>query len=398
MERILFFIKRKKLLKDGTAPIFVRVKAGGISCEISTGKSVNPLQWITAKGRVKGKNLLNKQLNYFLDQMEYKLHDISMEIQREGKQVSGKDILSRYKGHNKPVTGVIELYFEHNEELKQLIGKEVAYGTYERHETSMKLFKEFLGFKYHVNDMPINTISVETLRSYQVYLMSVRNNCNNTAVKYIKNLGKILNLAVTRNIIQTSPLGLLPLKLQPVDKGFLTKDELIALKNKEFDIERLSQVRDVFLFCCYTGLAYVDVSSLCSKDLCEEDGTIWIRKPRHKTNIISSIPLVKPALDLLEKYAHLQSLTGKLLPVCSNQKMNAYLKEIAVLCGLNKELTTHIARHTFATTVTLANNVSIENVSKMLGHSNIKMTQHYARILDNSIKEDMLAINNKLTN
>lgn len=396
MEKILFFIKRKKLLKDGTAPIFVRVSCCGVSSEISTGKSVLSTQWITAKGRVRGNNLAHKQLNNFLDQMEYKLHDISLELQREGKQVSGKEILSRYKGKSKPIIGVIELYSEHNDELKQLLNNGVTYGTLERHETSMRLFKEFIGYKYHVSDLPVNNVTVDVLRSYQVHLMSVRKNCNNTAVKYLKNLGKILNIAVTRNIIPSSPLSLLPLKLQPVDKGFLTKEELTALKNKDFELERLSQVRDVFLFCCYTGLAYIDVSHLTSEDLCEEDGIVWIRKPRQKTNVVSSIPLLTPAIEILNKYAHIEKRTGKLLPVCSNQKMNAYLKEIAALTGIKKELTTHLARHTFATTVTLANNVSIENVSKMLGHSSIKMTQHYARILDDSIKREMIELDTKL--
>lgn len=392
METILFFIKRKKLLKDGTASVFVRVTFGKLSAEVATGKSVLPSQWVATKGRAKGNTLKNKQINAFLDQMEYTLHDLTLQIQREGKQVSAKEILSRYKNLNAPKIGILALYAEHNQEQKELIGISVALGTYKRHETSMKLFQEFLWNKYHVKDVAVNEVNLEMLQKYKHYLMTTRHNNNNTTVKYLRNLGKVLNLAVSRKLMISSPIEELKLKIEPVDKGFLNKEELTKLAEKVFEITRLEQVRDVFLFCCYTGLAYVDVHSLTEKDIVEDGDRLWIRKARHKTNVMCHIPLIKPARDILEKYAPLAHCTGKLLPVLSNQKMNAYLKEIASVVGIDKDLTTHLARHTFATTVTLANHVSIESVSKMLGHSSIRMTQHYARILDASIESEMLNV------
>lgn len=392
MESILFFIKRKKLLKDGTASIFVRVTFGKLSAEVATGKSVLPSQWVATKGRAKGNTLKTKQVNAILDQMEYTLHDLTLQIQREGKQVSAKEILNRYKNLNVPKIGVLALYAEHNQEQKELVGISVALGTYKRHETSMKLFQEFLMFKYKAKDIPVNEVDVDMLKKYQHYLMTVRHNNNNTTVKYLRNLGKVLNMAVTKKLIQTSPLEELKLRIEPVDRGFLNKTELTKLAEKEFGTFRLEQVRDVFLFCCYTGLAYVDVHSLTSDDIIEEDGQMWIRKARHKTNVMCHIPLIKPARDILAKYEGVLAGLNKVLPVLSNQKMNAYLKEIAAIVGIEKDLTTHLARHTFATTVTLANHVSIENVSKMLGHSSIRMTQHYARILDASIASEMLGV------
>lgn len=392
METILFFIKRKKLLKDGTVSIFVRVTFGKLSAEVATGKSVLPSQWVATKGRAKGNTLKTKQVNAFLDQVEYTLHDLTLQIQREGKQVSAKEILSRYKNLNMPKIGILALYAEHNQEQKELVGISVALGTYKRHETSMKLFQEFLMFKYKAKDIPVNEVDVDMLKKYHHYLMTVRHNNNNTTVKYLRNLGKVLNLAVMKKLIQTSPLEELKLRIEPVDKGFLNKVELIKLAEKEFDVTRLEQVRDVFLFCCYTGLAYVDVHSLTANDIVVEEDRLWIRKARHKTNVMCHIPIIKPAREILDKYTLLSQTTGKLLPVLSNQKMNAYLKEIAAIVGIDKDLTTHLARHTFATTVTLANHVSIENVSKMLGHSSIRMTQHYARILDASIENEMLNV------
>lgn len=389
METILFFIKRKKLLKDGIASVFVRVTFGKLSAEVATGKSVLPSQWVATKGRAKGNTLKNKQINAFLDQMEYTLHDLTLQIQREGKQVSAKEILNRYKNLNVPKIGILALYSEHNKEQKELVNISVALGTYKRHETSMKLFTEFLHYKYKAKDIPVTDVDVDMLKKYQHYLMTVRHNNNNTTVKYLRNLGKVLNLAVSKKLIQASPLEELKLKIEPVDKGFLNKTELARLAEKEFDVLRLEQVRDIFLFCCYTGLAYVDVHSFTTDDIVEEDGRLWIRKARYKTSVMCHIPIIKPARDILDKYAPFIPTTGKLLPVLSNQKMNAYLKEIAAVVGIKKDLTTHLARHTFATTVTLANYVSIENVSKMLGHSSIGMTQHYARILDASIENEM---------
>lgn len=351
-----------------------------------------PSHWVATKGRAKGNTLVNKQVNSFLDQMEYKLHDLTLQIQREGKQVSAKEILSRYKNLNAPKAGILALYGEHNQELKELVGISLALNTYKRHETSMKLFQEFLDYKYHVKDMAVNEVNSEVLQKYQHYLMTVRHNNNNTTVKYLKNLGKVLHLAVSRKLISSSPLEDMKLKIEPVDKDFLSKEELLRFSNKVFGVQRLEQVRDVFLFCCYTGLAYVDVHSLTANDIVEEDGRFWIKKARHKTNVMCHIPVLKPAKEILDKYTSWAYATGKLLPVLSNQKMNAYLKEIAAIVGINKELTTHTARHTFATTVTLANHVSIENVSKMLGHSSVRMTQHYARILDASIENEMLNV------
>ena len=321
--------------------------------------------------------------------------DIALKIQQEGKQVSAKEISFRYKGKDKPNIFLLSLYAEHNEQLKELVGISVALNTYKRHETSLKLFKEFLMSTYQQSDVNMNEVDLVMMEKYKHYLMVVRHNNNNTTVKYIRNLGKVFNMAVERKIIVSSPIEQLHLKTMEVEKEFLTGGELELLSKKEFSIERLEQVRDIFLFCCYTGLAYVDVHSLTMKDIVKDGEKYWIKKARHKTNNMCHIPLITPALNIINKYSVHNQATGRLLPVLSNQKMNAYLKEIAAIVGINKNLTTHCARHTFATTVTLANNVSIENVSKMLGHKSIKMTQHYARILDSSIANDMLQVEKK---
>lgn len=397
MESILFFIKRKKLLKDGTAPVYVRITVKKLSTEIATKKSILPSSWVAIKGRAKGNNLKNKQLNSFLDQLEYDLHDISIALQKEGKEVSSKEIFRRYKGDDESNISIVELYEEHNKQIESLVGISTAHATYLRHETSLKLFKEFLQSEYKRMDISVRAVNITMLEKYKYYLQTTRHNNNNTTVKYLRNIGKILNTAINRGIISSSPLLSLELKIDEVEKEYLTKDELENLIKKHFEINRLEQVKDVFLFCCMTGLAYVDVAHLTCTDLVANNGELWIKKARSKTNNMCYIPILKPALSILEKYRYQEKTVGqKLLPVLSNQKMNAYLKEIADICGIRKRLSTHCARHTFATTVTLANNVSIENVSKMLGHKNIKMTQHYAKILDTTIAKDMLKVDTAL--
>jgi integrase len=393
MASTLFYIKRKKLLKDGTAPIFVRITVNRVSNEFAVGKSINPQQWITVKGRVKNNTLLNKQLNSFLDQVEYQLQEIELNLQREGKQATAKEISKKFKGEDELNEQFNSLYDEHNTLMKGLIGNSVALGTYQRHITSAKLFKEFLHAELKVNDILVRDVDQQLLEKYKYYLMTVRQNRNNTAVKYIRNLGKILHQAESTGAIKSCPIEQMKLRVNNVEKDFLTAEELDKITNHKFEILRLDQVRDIFLFCCYTGLAYSDVFTLTSEHIAKgNQNQPWIRKERNKTKNMCNIPLLKPALSILEKYQAFQFPKGRLLPVLSNQKMNSYLKEIADVSGINKNLTTHCARHTFATTVTLANQVSIENVSKMLGHSSIKMTQQYAKIMNASIAKDMAKV------
>jgi integrase len=181
-------------------------------------------------------------------------------------------------------------------------------------------------------------------------------------------------------------------------KGFLSENELQAIHAKQFSSYRINQVKDIFLFCCYTGLAYIDIKQLTPAEITIGiDGEKWIYTSRQKTDTLTHIPLLPPALEILEKYKNDPSCNNKnvLLPVMSNQKMNSYLKEIGDVCGIQKNLTFHMARHTFATTITLSNNVPIETVSKMLGHRSLKQTQHYAKILDKKVSFDMNLLRNK---
>jgi site-specific recombinase XerD len=235
------------------------------------------------------------------------------------------------------------------------------------------------------------------MTEFEYYMKTTRKCCNNTTVKYIKNFKKIVRIALANGWLKKDPFVGIKYRLDDVDLAFLTEEELKIMMTKHIGIERLEVVRDTYLFCCFTGLAFVDVQSLKYSDLENRNGKLWMKKRRQKTKNLCTVPLVEAAVQLIGKYReNVYCIANNVvLPVISNQKMNAYLKEIATICGIKKHLSTHTARHTFATTVTLSNQISIEVVSKMLGHSSINMTKKYARVVDELINKDMQKLENK---
>jgi site-specific recombinase XerD len=246
---------------------------------------------------------------------------------------------------------------------------------------------EILHFRINVSRIDHGFIT-----EFEYYLKTVRQCSHNTSLKYITNFKKIVRICIANGWLNRDPFVSYKARLKQIDRECLTEQELTAIIEKQFDSVRLEQVRDIFIFCCYTGLAYSDVKKLSSEHIIIGiDGERWIKLNRTKTDTRSSIPILPRASSILAKYANnLKCISsGRVLPVLTNQKMNGYLKEIADLCGIRKNITSHLARHTFATTVTLTNGVPLESVSKMLGHKSIKTTQHYAKIIDRKVSDDM---------
>ena len=294
---------------------------------------------------------------------------------------------------------LIEIFQQHNDQVVELIGKDFAPGTVERYKTSLSHTRSFMQWKYKISDIDIRKLNYEFISGYEFWLKSVRRCNHNSTMKYLANFKKIVILCLKNGWLSKDPFVGFKLSKKEVVREFLTKEEMQLILSKQFVSERIGQVRDIFLFSCYTGLAYADVKKLKRSEIITGvDGEKWVFTSRQKTNTASRIPLLSQALQIIEKYTdHPQcDAADRLLPVLSNQKMNAYLKEIADVCGITKQLTYHIARHTFATTVTLSNGVPIESVSKMLGHKNIRTTQHYAKILDKKLSEDMGLLRSKL--
>ncbi|PZO26579.1 MAG: recombinase [Flavobacteriaceae bacterium] len=395
---ILFYIKRAKANNLGVCPIYTRVTVNAKRFEFSTNKYINPDKWSSGASKVKGTTEEARTINRHLDYLRNQILEAEKRLFKKDISLNSENLKNELFGFSETKRMLVPIFQDHNNKIKELVGKEYAPGTLERYKTSLRHTVDFLKWKYKVDDIDITRIDYAFVTDYEFYLRSVRNCANNTTVKYIKNFHKIIKICIDNDWITKNPFSNYKAKLKEVEREYLSEDEIQSLINKEFTIDRLSIVRDIFVFSCFTGLAYVDVKNLTTNNINYGiDGEKWIFTHRQKTESASKIPLLPIPEMIVEKYKdHPQcSNQNKVLPILTNQRMNSYLKEIAAACNINKELTFHIARHTFATTVTLTNGVPIESVSKMLGHKNLKTTQHYAKILDRKVSEDMLVLRDK---
>jgi site-specific recombinase XerD len=398
---VLFYIKRSKANNEGICPIYARVTIQTKRFEFSANKYVNPEKWSSEGTKVKGTNEEARTINSHLDYLKNQVLEAEKRLFKKDIKVTSENLKNELFGVTETKRMLIPIFQDHNNKIKELVGKEYASGTLERYKTSLSHTKEFLQWKYNVSDIEINKIDHAFITDYEFWLRSVRNCANNTAVKYIKNFNKIIKLCLANDWLDKNPFANYKSKVKEVERVYLSEEEIQSIIEKDFKTERLSLVRDIFLFSCFTGLAYIDVKNLTKSHISIGiDGEKWIFTHRQKTETASKIPILPLTQMIIDKYAeHPQSNNqDKLLPILTNQKMNAYLKEIAGVCEIEKELTFHIARHTFATTVTLTNGVPIESVSKMLGHKNLKTTQHYAKVLDRKVSEDMNILKEKFKN
>jgi site-specific recombinase XerD len=395
-----FYAKSTKANAAGLLPIYVRLTVDGNRMEFSTKKFIDSAKWSPEMSKMKGTTEHARSLNEYLDLLKSKIFDIQMELIHHNEPLTIETFKNEFQGKKERERMLIPIFQEHNRKIKELVGQEYAPGTLERYETSLKHTKNFLLWKYNMTDINIEKIDHAFIMEYEFYLRSERKCANNTAVKYIKNFHKIINQCLANGWLNKDPFVNYKAKVKEVVRDFLSEAEIEQMISKEFVSERLELVRDIFVFSCFTGLAYIDVKQLTLDNIALGiDGDKWIFKNRQKTDTASKIPLLPMAQEIIDKYAGYPVCINekRLLPILSNQKMNSYLKEIADVCGIKKDLTFHIARHTFATTITLSNGVPIETVSKMLGHTNLKTTQHYAKILDKKVSEDMKILRDKFS-
>ncbi len=395
---LLFYIKKCKADKSGRANIYLRITMDGQRAELSIRRKVLVDKWNSDMNMARGSSDESLGINRYISTIKNKIYTIEQRCVSEGKPVTAISLRDSYLGKDSDKRMLLEIFEEHNKKVDKLVGSDFAAGTAERYKTAKKHVSEYIQKEYRVKDVLVKSVDHKFISGFEYYLKTEKNCGHNTAIKYITNFKKIIRIAFANDWIDKDPFLHWKAKLKTVDREFLTEEEIQKMVEKELHTERLDQVKDIFIFCCFTGLAYADVKKLSKDDIVIGiDGDKWIKIKRTKTDTRSNIPILPTAEAVIEKYddySH-SSSEDRLLPVLSNQKMNAYLKEIADLCGINKNLTFHLARHTFATTVTLTNGVSIESVSKMLGHKSIKTTQHYAKILDRKVSYDMKILRDK---
>lgn len=383
---VLFFIRESKARKSGNVPIETMITVNGERASFSTGKSVQIDKWDKTKQQVKGKDEEARSLNLFLQAVKNKLYEKETELMERGFVVTAELLRDAYfdKVEALKEKTLLTVLREHNEERKMMVGKTVAPATYWAFEHTERLLKKFIKEKYERNDVYLRELNVGFIQAFHAYLLQFMG--QNSTTKHLKFLKKIVNLAVANCYITYNPLNIYKVEREPVEVDFLNEEELRKIINFDTPIPRFERARDMFLFGCFTGLSYIDIKTLTNEHIEKDDmGRIWIKKRRVKTGVLSRIPLLPIAKLILDKYKGGE----RLLPIQDPADINKYLKDIAILCNINKRITFHTSRHTFASTVTLANNISIEVVSKMLGHTNTRMTNHYAKLIDRCIGEQM---------
>lgn len=393
--KVRFFLRRNHVYADGTCCIMTRITINGDNTNFSSKLTVKPELWDTKEGKVTGKSKVANELNRLMSEMASSIRQMFFDMSRY-ETVTAEKLRNAFMGIVPPEQTLIGLFTEHIEECKALEGISKSPATVQKYDRALRRVKEFIKFKYHVTDMPLLDIKHKFIVDLETYLRTVSGCNENTTAKFIQTFKAIIIKARNNGWILADPFANYKIRIKKVDRGYLTAEELRIIREKEMPIKRLAQVRDIFVFSCYTGLAYIDIKELTDNHVKTAfDGKQWIMTHRHKTKTNVNVPLLSVALDLIEKYKG-TTKDGRLFPVLSNQKMNAFLKEIATVCGIDKNITFHMARHTFATTVTLSQGVPIESVSKMLGHTNIATTQIYARVINQKISSDMAALAAKM--
>ena len=390
--KVLFYLKKGSEKKNGEVMIMARITIDGKLCQFSTKQSILPENWNIAAGKAKGKDA--GKINALLEDIKASLNNIYHEQQRRDNYVTAEKVKNEFLGHSEKHETILNLFKKHNDDVKQLVGISKTIATYRKYEVTRRHLAEFIQSKYNISDIAINEITPMFITDFELYLRTTCKCGYNTTAKFMQFFKRIILIARNNGILIGDPFANYKIRLEKVDRGYLSEDEIKIILKKKMVSERLENVRDLFIFSCFTGLAFSDIHGLRKEHIVEDsNGVRWIRKGRQKTKIMCNIPLMEVPLKILEKYSTNEYCRkhGVLFPVLCNQKMNACLKELADICGIKKTLTTHVARHTFAT-FALANGVSIESVAKMLGHTNVQMTRHYARVLDRTVIREMSQI------
>ncbi len=388
---ILFWIKKNRL-KGGKAPIYARVKLNGTRAEFSTEQEVPVSDWDSKAQFVIQTNPDANEINKVLVEFKDKLNQAKNLLEYKSQPLTLENIRNEFNGVAEKPRMLLEFIRQYAEDVKKLVGKDYVMASWWKYRATEKLLAGFVQWKYRRQDIPLDSIKHAFITDFEFYLKTEKNINPSTNPKHIKSLRKMIRQCVVNEWLPRDPFVGYRLKIRTAERGFLNNEEMQSLHEKEFDIARLKLVRDIFLFSCYTGLCYIDIFNLTKDNISIGiDGKKWIFTHRQKTDIASRIPLLQPALEILQAYSNHPAAinSSKLLPIPCNQKVNSYLKEIADCCGIKKKLTFHMARHTFATTITLSNGVPIESISKMLGHTKIQTTQIYAKVLDSKVSSDM---------
>ena len=387
---VYFLVKKSRKDKDGLSPIVTYINVNTERVSYYTGKKVKVSNWDDERQMVKGKGEEAKQTNEYLYQLRNKIFQKEVELMEKGFMVTAtllKEAVNDKVDAVKQKT-LLDVFNDFQTMRKALVGKTISKDTYEANALSGRYIKEFMEQKLKRKDIYLHEVKLGFIQNFHTFLLNEKNNRQNACSKHLKFLKQLMNLAVANGYVLYNTLNIYKVERERVDIDFLDDAELRRIINFTTPLKRFEKTRDSFLFGCFTGLSYIDIKTLRKEHFeTDDDGRIWIKKKRIKTGILSKIPLLPMAKLILDKYSNPDS--DVVLPIQDATDVNENLKDIATLCGINKHVTFHTSRHTFASTVTLANNISLEVIAKMMGHTNTRMTSRYAKLIDKAISEQM---------
>lgn len=393
--RTAFYLRSNYVNKDGKTPVMLRIYLNNERLSLgSTGIAVVQTQWDCVNEKIKGRTTEALSINLELDNIRNGLQNIYRKLE-DSDDLCLERIKTEFLGKKVDIDTIMQLFDKHNADIAQQVGLSIAPATLQKYNVCKRRFAEFLQQNYKRSDLKLSELTFMVIREFDIYLRTIVGQNPNTATKTMKTFKTIVILGGKMGVIHHDPFLNHRFHLEPVNRGFLTDEEILKIANKQLGLQRLELVRDIFIFSCFTGLAYIDVANLTPDHIVTIGDKQWIMTLRQKTSVSTNVLLLDIPKSIIAKYGDQTYREGKLFPMLSNQKTNAYLKEIADICGIKKNLTFHLARHTFAT-MSLSKGVPIESVSKMLGHTNIKTTQIYARITNKKIEHDMEQLAEKL--
>lgn len=383
--RISFFLKKSIVRKNDKSPIIARITLNGKKAEFSTQLSIEASKWSVDTAEAKGSSYESVFLNNELNSIRMTIYAYYRNLSEKCEIVTAEKLRKMYTQIEMYPQTLLTLFRKHNDDELKLVGHGRVMDTYRKYELAYRRVKDFMHYQYSKNDIYLDNLNLQFINDFEIYL---RVNCNlgiNMTAKMIQFLKKVVNLGKDLGIIHFDPFCLHHTKWEKVKIEYLTKQEIKKIIRKKITIKRLDVVRDIFLFSIFTGLSYVDVKNLTVNNIqTQHDDSKWIITKRQKTNNSVELPLLDIPQKIIAKYE--QERSGlNLLPVMSNQKLNSYLKELADICGITKRLNFHVARHSFSTSIMLDHGVSMETLSRVLGHSNIKTTQIYAKVTNKKL-------------
>jgi site-specific recombinase XerD len=389
-----FLCKSSRQFNNGESPIIFRVIYRGQRKDVYTGISIIPQYWMKEERAVSLRFPAANEINYQLHKMRSNAEFIFQKFKFQEDEFTLDDIINQMKGKNPPPQTIAEYNAIKLEEINKRVGVDLAQTTFLRYKRIIRYFNDFLKDKKKMKNIPVSRIDEDFIREFFQYLRLEKGNSQNTASALLGCLKSILKPAIKRKVIKSNPFDQIVLNRKSIDRDFLELEEIKRIQALECTTPEMVIKRDQFLFCCFTGLPYIDLKAFSKKDIVQEnDGSLCIRHPRGKTGVMSIIPLLPVAENILKRYSPTDDCRDFQWKVCSNQKLNSGLKQIAIAAEIDKKLFVHLARHTFATTITLSNGVSMESVSKMLGHTTIKHTEIYSKIVAAKVKHEMKRLN-----